>query len=82
MNRRLALLTAVTLAGCASTTTIRGTPSGATVFVDNQRVDTTPCEYCATGHSGAPPPRGPVRCRAHRDALSAPVPESPHGNSH
>ena len=44
-RRALALLMALTLAGCASTTTIRSKPSGATVYVDNRLVGVTPCIY-------------------------------------
>jgi hypothetical protein len=44
-RRVCALFTAALLTGCASTTTIRSTPPGATVFVDTQRVGTTPCKY-------------------------------------
>jgi hypothetical protein len=43
--RALALVTAVALTGCASTTVIRSSPSGATVYVENERVGVTPCEY-------------------------------------
>ncbi len=44
-GRALALVTAATLTGCASTTTLHSTPSGATVYVENERVGITPCEY-------------------------------------
>ncbi|WP_164017842.1 PEGA domain-containing protein [Pyxidicoccus trucidator] len=44
-RRALALVLAASLVGCASTTTIRSTPSGATVYVEDRRVGTTPLIY-------------------------------------
>ena len=44
-SRALALLLAATLTGCASSTLIRSTPSGATVYIAGKQVGTTPLRH-------------------------------------